>query len=224
MRMIAALFDLDGTLFSTPMGRAFIRYASSHGRRLRASLYFASMMPLFTLHKLKWLPQELMFRTAIRRMAWLIQGYDLSQGAEAFDKIVYEHILPSVREDILERWHEHRALDHQLVIVSGGLVPCLVRIGAHLSATGILGTKVEVIDDRYTGRVILPVMIGDEKGQSASRFFTERGLEVDWEASYAYADSIHDLPLFEIVGNQVAVYPDDGLRKLAKTRGWEIIG
>ena len=114
-------------------------------------------------------------------------------------------------------------MGHQLVIVSGGLVPCLERIGTHLSAKGILGTRVEVIDGRYTGRVIEPVMIGDEKGQSAHRFFKQRGFKIHWEASYAYADSNHDLPLFEMVGNPVAVHPDDDLRRLATERSWEII-
>lgn len=222
--MIAALFDLDGTLYSTPMGRAFIRYSSSHGRRLRAWLYFASMMPLFMLYKLRWIPQEMMFRTAIRRMAWLIQGYDLSHGAAVFDSVVYEHILPSVRKDVLKRWNEHRSMSHQLVIVSGGLVPCLERIGAHLSATGVLGTEVEMIDGCYSGRIIQPVMLGDEKGIRARQFFIERGLDINWEESYAYADSIHDLPLFDIVGHPVAVYPDEDLRQLASNRRWEIIG
>jgi HAD superfamily hydrolase (TIGR01490 family) len=222
--MIAALFDLDGTIYSTPMGRAFIRYASSHGRRLRAWSYFASMTPLFMLHKLRWIPQEMMFRTAIRRMAWLIQGYDLSQGEAAFDCVVNEYILPSVRNDVFKRWEKHRSQDHQLLIVSGGLVPCLERIGTHLSATGVLGTSVEVFDGRYTGRVIQPVMLGAEKGVSARQFFMKRGLEIDWGASYAYADSIHDLPLFDIVGHPVAVYPDEDLRQLASNRQWEIIG
>jgi phosphoserine phosphatase len=40
--------------------------------------------------------------------------------------------------------------------------------------------------------------------------------------SYAYADSILDLPMLEKVGNPVAVYPDEGLRSHAAASGWEI--
>ncbi len=43
------------------------------------------------------------------------------------------------------------------------------------------------------------------------------------DEAYAYADSIHDLPLLMLVGHPVAVNPDQGLLKEAKLRGWEII-
>jgi hypothetical protein len=43
---------------------------------------------------------------------------------------------------------------------------------------------------------------------------------VDLSASYAYADSISDLQLLEMVSNPVAVYPDERLRQVARDRGW----
>ncbi len=51
----------------------------------------------------------------------------------------------------------------------------------------------------------------------------QRGLEIDFAASYAYADSISDRPLFEMVGHPVAVYPDAQLAALARERNWETI-
>ncbi|MGI8888281.1 MAG: HAD family hydrolase, partial [Nocardioidaceae bacterium] len=41
--------------------------------------------------------------------------------------------------------------------------------------------------------------------------------------SYAYSDSITDLPMLENVGHQHAVNPDKGLRKIAAARGWSIL-
>jgi phosphoserine phosphatase len=49
-------------------------------------------------------------------------------------------------------------------------------------------------------------------------------LDVDWDASYAYADSITDQRLFDLVGNPVAVYPDAKLQRLAQVKGWEVLG
>jgi phosphoserine phosphatase len=45
---------------------------------------------------------------------------------------------------------------------------------------------------------------------------------VDFEASYAYADSISDRFLLDMVANPVATYPDDQLRAVAQERGWQI--
>jgi len=50
------------------------------------------------------------------------------------------------------------------------------------------------------------------------------GLEVDLSQSFAYGDSISDVPLLELVGNPVAVYPDSQLWDHASQRGWRILG
>ena len=41
--------------------------------------------------------------------------------------------------------------------------------------------------------------------------------------SYAYSDSITDLPMLEAVGHPVVVNPDRALRKEAIARGWPIL-
>jgi len=44
---------------------------------------------------------------------------------------------------------------------------------------------------------------------------------IDLEASYAYSDSITDLPMLEAVGHPVVVNPDAALAVIAAERGWE---
>jgi hypothetical protein len=46
--------------------------------------------------------------------------------------------------------------------------------------------------------------------------------DIDLEVSYAYSDSITDLPMLEAVGHPVVVNPDSALRAIAEERGWEI--
>ena len=45
---------------------------------------------------------------------------------------------------------------------------------------------------------------------------------INLSRSYAYSDSITDLPMLEIVGEPVAVNPDKDLRKIAEERDWQI--
>ena len=49
-----------------------------------------------------------------------------------------------------------------------------------------------------------------------------RASGIDLSQSYAYSDSITDLPMLEVVGNPVAVNPDKDLRRIAEERGWQI--
>src|SRR5438874_271815 len=45
---------------------------------------------------------------------------------------------------------------------------------------------------------------------------------IDLSGSYAYSDSMTDLPMLEAVGHPVAVNPDRELRREAERRGWQI--
>jgi hypothetical protein len=45
----------------------------------------------------------------------------------------------------------------------------------------------------------------------------------DLADSYAYSDSISDLPMLEAVGHPVAVNPDAALAALAREQGWEVL-
>jgi hypothetical protein len=48
-------------------------------------------------------------------------------------------------------------------------------------------------------------------------------LGYDLERSYAYSDSISDLPMMETVGHPVAVNPDSELDAIAHDRGWPVV-
>jgi HAD superfamily hydrolase (TIGR01490 family) len=119
---------------------------------------------------------------------------------------------------------EHVDAGHVVVLVSAMLAPTLEALGRPLGVTGTVGTEVEVRDGRFTGRVIPPVCMGIEKDRMMRKFLSTRNLQVDLAASYAYADSISDLPLFLMVGHPVAVYPDRQLATVARARHWEIRG
>jgi hypothetical protein len=45
---------------------------------------------------------------------------------------------------------------------------------------------------------------------------------IDLASSYAYSDSITDLPMLELVGHPVAVNADRDLLRIARERGWEL--
>lgn len=90
--------------------------------------------------------------------------------------------------------------------------------------TGVVGTDIEFRNGRFTGRVIPPVCMGVEKERLARKWLHAHGIAIDFAASYAYADSISDLALLQMVGHPVAVHPDPQLATLAREKGWKRIG
>ena len=221
--MKISLFDSDGTLYSAQFGRGLMRYASEHERRNRVRFYYASLLPNGLLAKLVPGTMERFQRMIIARLAWLIQGYDSRQMAVAFEWLVHEYLLPTVRPEILERLQYHLEQGHRVVIVSGMFTPCLELICQHLGVTDWIGTQIEYRNGRCTGRILPPVIKGLDKVEQVQRYFKERNLQVDWDAGFAYGDSFSDRDLLELVGNPTAVHPDPALRKLAQDNGWQIL-
>jgi len=71
---------------------------------------------------------------------------------------------------------------------------------------------------------VRPIVIGAQKGLAAKAKLAKLGYDVDYAQSYAYADSITDMGLFDIVGNPRPVYADAELARVAQARGWPVFG
>ena len=222
--MIAALFDVEGTLFTAQMGRGLLKYARENGHRSAANRYYLTVLPYYVLGKLKLVSDERLRRVAIAGLAGVLKGWTLDEANAAFDWIIHDYILPAARAVVMQRFQEHRAQGYAVLLVSGMPLPCLERLGEVLGTTGVVGTGIEVKDGHYTGRSILPVVVGVDKANGTRAFFDARATVIDWQASVAYGDSIHDKSIFDLVGHPVAVYPDAELRELARTRKWEVVG
>ena len=83
------------------------------------------------------------------------------------------------------------------------------------------GTVSQVVDGRYTGRLAGPFCYGAGKADVLRALAAEHGYDLD--SSYAYSDSVSDLPMLELVGHPVAVNPEAELRAVAAERGWPVV-
>ena len=131
-------------------------------------------------------------------------------------------LLPRIYPQMLEEVYAHQDDGRPTFIVSAAgdeLVQLLARI---LYMDGGIGTPYEVgPDGRFTGELGGPFMYGPGKVEAMQRFADEHG--IDLEASWAYSDSVSDLPMLRAVGNPVAVNPDDELAGVAADEGWRVM-
>jgi len=222
--MIAALFDSDGTLTEAEFGRGLLKYAAENGRKWRVRLYYASLLAPYLLNKFSLYSDEALLRKIVGRLAWLLHGMDETQIEAIFEWNVHQYLLPTRRPEITARLDEHRKKGHKVIIVSAQYLPSLEKIGQELGVNGWVGTRIEVKNGRSTGNVLPPVITGKDKQRQTLRFVQERQWDIDWNNSYVYADSFTDMDLFDMVGNPVAVHPDEKLEDHARRKGWEIIG
>ena len=110
---------------------------------------------------------------------------------------------------------------HDRIVVSASPIELVGRISDALGLEGAVATRSELDDGCYTGRLAGEFCYGHGKVIEIEKLAAERGY--DLTRSWAYSDSISDLPMMERVGNAVAVNPDKELRRLAGERGWRIV-
>ncbi len=221
--MIAAFFDFDGTLYTGHIWQDLVQHhwtARSH-RRWVVAYVLRNMAPM-PLFRLGWLSQEAYFQKWGETMAWLVRGWTVEEGQALFEQLTDRQILPNLRADIASQLKQHQTEGHLVALVSGTFAPWLEAVARRLGVPHVIGTPLKVRDGRYTGQIIPPLCQGVGKSSRVRDYVTERGLDIHWEASFAYADRISDLPLLSQVGRPVAVHPDEGLRAKAELEGWRI--
>jgi len=216
MTRAAAFFDLDKTLMAGSSGMQFARVATRQGivgRRQLASWAVEHMR-----YRLRGTTDE---RTSevLKVARELITGVPETRIARMAPEVMAE-ILPRIFPQMLDEVHAHQDAGRPTFIVSAagnGIVESLARV---LGMEGGIGTRYEVDGEgNFTGRLDGPFVYGPGKVEAMQRFADRHG--IDLGASYAYSDSLSDLPMLRAVGNPVAVNPDPPLAEIAKAEGWQ---
>lgn len=213
----AAFFDLDKTIIARSSAFAFSRPFYSGGLiTRRAVLRSAYAHFLFLAGGADHDQMERMRRY----LSDLCTGWDVQQVRDIVAETLDRLITPAVYAEATQLIAEHRLAGRDVVIVSASGAEVVGPIGAMLGADHILATRMLVADGRYTGEVET-YMYGEEKARGVRELARRYGY--DLQASYAYSDSVTDLPMLSAVGHPVAVNPDRALRREALARDWPTV-
>jgi HAD superfamily phosphoserine phosphatase-like hydrolase len=162
------------------------------------------------------------FRPAIGSNARLLKGRtpdDVRKWASAFGHVFLRKAVPDDLRLKILRLKEDGC---RIILLSGSLQLLVDQLKERLQAEILIGNGLEVDGGRLTGRKTGIFPYGRMKLDALFQRIDPAG--VDWDRSWALADRISDLPVLERVGHPVAVHADRRLRRLARARGWEIVG
>ena len=134
---------------------------------------------------------------------------------------ILRRLLDSVQRESRGLIDLHHDAGRDTYIVSASPIEIIKDFSDAMNMTAALGTVSEIVDGVYTGRLAEPFCYGPGKVIAMEKVARERNY--DLSRSYAYTDSISDLPMLEAVGHPVAVNPDRELEAIARMRGWPII-
>lgn len=209
-----ALFDMDRTLVRRDTATLYVRYQRDVGQ---AGLGDVARVAWWMLkYTLGIIDAERVAVRALESFRGKKESW-LAETCEAwFADYVHQHIADAGRRAV----ERHRARGDVIAIVTGATRYAALPLARELGIEHVVCTELEVRDGRFTGQVRPPMSYGQGK-VTLTRALCER-LDLSFEGSVFYSDSITDLPLLERVDRPVVVNPDGRLRRVARKRGWPI--
>jgi HAD superfamily hydrolase (TIGR01490 family) len=211
-----AIIDLDGTLLNVYSAETSFFFFLVRTGRIPPARMLASIASFI------WDIAGKGFRTAIATNAFFLRGEkpeDIADWARQFGRHFLDHAVPS---SLREKIRGLKLQGCRVVLLSGSLQVLVDQLRDVIGADYLIGGTLEVEAGRFTGKKTGLHPFGSDK--VAVLFERIAPESVDWEGSWALADRYSDLPVLELVGHPVAVNPDRRLRKLARERGWEVMG
>jgi HAD superfamily hydrolase (TIGR01490 family) len=212
----AAFFDLDKTIVarSSPLalGRSFFKEGLINRSWLLKSIYAQLMFHLMGADEEK---MQKMQKEAAR----MTEGWEADKVRRVVNEVLEEVITPLIYAEALEIIHDHREAGRLICIVSSSPEEIVEPMAAMLGVDRFIASKPMIKDGTYTGELEF-YAYGEHKAAAIRKLAEEE--RIDLENSYAYSDSVTDLPMLEVVGNSIAVNPDKELRKVATEREWAI--
>lgn len=210
------IFDIDGTLLKGQSQKLLLNYVFKN--KLIGFLTYLKIYLWFILYKagIEKNPKKIME-----------YAYFFIQGKTEAD---VELIIKDFFNTTLKKYIFNEAVDvinsHKLngrkIILLSNVVEILVReIANSLDIKDYIGTKLEVIDGKFTGKILDEIVYGKEKIMHLDNFIKNNDLSLS--GSWSYGDHISDLCVLEKTEHPFAVNPDNDLRREAKKNNWPIL-
>jgi HAD superfamily hydrolase (TIGR01490 family) len=214
-RRVIAAFDMEGTIVDSNVLEAYLwlRLSETEGTaRAREVLQLAGKVPGL-------LKAERRDRGEFLRMFYRqYEGADADAVRALARETLGDLFLRRLSASAVRRIRRHRDAGHTIVFITGSL-DFVVEPLAGL-ADVLVTARLHERDGLFTGDMDRPPLVGEARASWLRDH--ARAIGADLAASYAYADSMSDLPLLETVGNPVAVNPDISLTRVARKRRWPI--
>jgi HAD superfamily hydrolase (TIGR01490 family) len=214
----AAFFDVDGTLVDSDIVRYGVEIRTAAKGRAGRLLWMAGFLP-----RVPWY----LALDAVSRAAFQKSFYRLYRGLPADEMerrsiALYEsYVRPRLRPEALLRLQKHARKGDTVVLVTGSVEPIVRPLADDLGVRHVLAPRLEVTEGVVSGRLEGEPLAGEQKADAVRAFAGERG--IDLTDSWAYGDSLDDLPMLEAVGRAAVVNPGRRLLERAAERGWEIL-
>lgn len=219
--MRVAIFDFDGTLYKKETFPLFMEVLKNHPTYgVRYKRFFRSILLPYFSYKLKLYPERKMKYDLMQQYVRALDGLTKDEINTFFQQIA-EQMEGDFNETVVAALNEHAKDGLYVMIVSGAFTPLLHIMAKKFPVDQTIGTKLHYDAGRLNSSRHIDHVQEERKVELINEVLQRE--EVDWENSFAYGDSFADVPVLNLVGNPVAVAPDEQLKHHALKHEWNLI-
>lgn len=216
-----AVFDFDGTLYKKETFKILMKHLKEHPiYHTKYKAFYRWVAPRYIAYKLNLYPEARMKARSMRQYILSLDALSKDQLINYFNEVA-EKMKKDFNQEVITRLEQHIADGVHVMLVSGAYTLFLKSATNHLTFDNIIGTEIPFKGQAIDREGAMDHINGLRKNAKIHEALANQ--DIDWDHSFAYADSYSDLPVLELVGNPVAVQPEKRLQSIAKERGWEMI-
>ena len=220
--MKVALFDFDGTLYPHETFEILIEKIKKHPDYKKVyNKFIRSFGPIYIGYKLKLVSKLTMQNKALEKYIHSFKGRN-KEDIESFFREIADKMADDMRPTLVEQLRKLKEDNYYIVLVSGAFMPLLEAIFKTDTVDYIFGSVIHYDEGKLDHKKKFNRLHSGMKVKLLKEHFNNTGVSVDWENSLAFSDSYSDIQMLELVGNPVAVQPDQKLLKIATEKNWKI--
>lgn len=214
----AAFYDLEGTLVGTNLVHTLAFYSRRQQgffTTIKKSVGTLAKLPLFGV-------TDLYSRNVFNEFFFQSYAGESQDRLRYFSEELFEEVLkPAIFDGTHELIAQSKKIGQRQIVITGALDFTVDRLCEYLGIDEFVSNRLEFVNGYATGRILPPVMASATKAKWMREYAEKNNINLS--ESYAYSDSISDLPMLSIVGHPVAVNPDFRLKQTATQHDWAIL-
>lgn len=213
-----ALFDLDNTLLIGDSDYAWNVFLIDEGL-VDEARYRSQNKQFYADYERGELDMEAYFRFSLQPFI----DHGLSKLQALLPKFMDTRIKPMVAPGAADLLSHHADKTRVIITATSRLItqPIAEHFTELAGLDALIATDPEIIDGAVTGRIAGTPCYQAGKLDKLKQWMANSGQA--FGETWAWSDSINDLPLLDMADHATATHPDDRLRAEAEARGWPVI-
>ncbi len=209
-----AIFDIDYTLTKKETLMEFFKFM------IKKDLKNIRYIPRALLSGIMFITRAFDEKQTKETFLKFIEGMEEEQLDELVKEFYNKRLSSILYKDAMDMIYKMKSKGYLIYLISASPEFYLNEFYNIKEIDKIIGTKYITNDGRHTRRMDGLNCKGEEKVERLKQELSKENIEVDYEASYMFSDSLSDKPLFDLVGNPYLInFKKDG--KGIKILNWK---